>query len=422
MSAPLTRVEAHRRFLVLTAFRWLPVGLLVPVFVLLPLERGLSLSEIGLAASLQGLVVLALELPTGGLADSLGRRRVLLVAGVVGLVSIALFLRAQEPAAFAVAFALQGAYRALDSGPLEAWYVDASLAADPHTPIERGLSASGVVLGVAISAGALASGGLIALGDLGPLDALELPVVVSLVIQVAGLLAVAALMTEVRATTGLRAGLRAAGQAPRAIADGVRLLRGSRVLMAIVAVELFWGFGMAAFEGLFPVRLSEIVGDADLAAAITGPASSAGWLASAAGAACMPWLGRRIGIAPSAALMRVVQGLAVAGMGFFAGVAGVVAAYLACYAIHGASNPAHMTLLHRQVDGPNRATLVSVNSMAAQPAGALGVIVLTSIAEGVSVTWAMYVAAVVLALAAPLYLPAWRQERDRSTKSELVSR
>ena len=136
----------------------------------------------------------------------------------------------------------------------------------------------------------------------------------------------------------------------------------------------------------------------------------------------MPWLGRRIGIAPSAALMRVVQGLAVAGMGFFGGVAGVVAAYLACYAIHGASNPAHMTLLHRQVEGPNRATLVSVNSMAAQPAGALGVIVLTSIAEGASVTWAMYVAAVVLALAAPLYLPAWRQERARSTAGELVSR
>jgi hypothetical protein len=50
------------------------------------------------------------------------------------------------------------------------------------------------------------------------------------------------------------------------------------------------------------------------------------------------------------------------------------------------------------------------------------VIVLTSIAEGASVTWAMYVAAVVLALAAPLYLPAWRQERNRSTAGDLVSR
>ena len=50
---------ARRRFLVLTGLRWLPTGLLIPVTVLLALSRGLSLTEIGLVFSLQGLVVLA---------------------------------------------------------------------------------------------------------------------------------------------------------------------------------------------------------------------------------------------------------------------------------------------------------------------------------------------------------------------------
>jgi MFS family permease len=409
----LSARSALRRFLILTALRWLPVGLLIPVFVLLPLSRGLSLSELGLAAAMQGLVVFALELPTGGLADSVGRRRVLLSSIVISMASIGLFLVADTFAAFAVAFALQGVYRALDSGPLEAWYVDAALSADPNTRIDKGMSGHGTVLGVAIAAGALASGGLVVLDPIPGVDALAVPVLLALVLQLVGLVVAAVLMVETRRTSGLRSLVRSALATPRTIADGIGLLRHSPVLLALVAVELFWGFGMVTFEGLLPVRLAETVGDADVAAAITGPAASAAWIASAAGSAIMPLLGRRIGIAPSAALMRIMQGIAVAGMGLFAGVAGILVAYLACYAVHGSSNAAHSTLLHRQVVGGVRATVVSLNSMVSQPAGAVGIIVLTAIAESASVATAMYVGAVVLALAAPLYLPAWRQARAR---------
>ena len=70
----LTASAATRRFLILTGLRWIPPGLVFPVLVMLPLSRGLSLSQLGMAAAVQGLVVFALELPTGGLADSLCRR------------------------------------------------------------------------------------------------------------------------------------------------------------------------------------------------------------------------------------------------------------------------------------------------------------------------------------------------------------
>ena len=95
-------------------------------------------------------------------------------------------------------------------------------------------------------------------------------------------------------------------------------------------------------------------------------------------------------------------------MGLFAGPVGVLVAYLACYAVHGASNPLHSGLLHRQVDGPYRTSVLSLNSMMAQPAGALGGVVLTALAAATSVSTAMVVGAVVLAVAAPLYLPAGR--------------
>ena len=227
-------------------------------------------------------------------------------------------------------------------------------------------------------------------------------------------------MIEERPAFRLRAAVDAVRETPRTIAEGVGLARRSPVLLAILCVELFWGFGMVSFESLTPVRLTEIVGDADRAGAVMGPASSAAWLASAAGAACMPWVGRRLGIAPAAALMRVLQGVTVVGLGLFAGVVGLITAYLACYAVHGAANPAHMTLLHRQVPGPVRATAVSMNSMMALPAGSVGAIALTALADGTSVSLAMYVGAAVLAVAAPLYLPAWRQERRTRAPADVA--
>lgn len=403
--------QVRFRFLLLHALRWLPTGLMIPVMILVMQERGLSLSQIGLVSVAQGLVVLALELPTGGLADALGRRPVLLTAWSIALASLVLFAVADSFALFFLVWALQGVFRALDSGPLESWYVDATLVADADARYEAGLGHAGTVIGVAISAGALLSGGLVALGPIGPVSALTVPVLVAVALQVLGLIALLVLLVEVRPAQGAGALRASVVGAPRMVGQAFGLLHRSRVLLALVAVELFWGFGMVTFESLLPVRLAEVVGDPDRAAALLGPANSAAWLAGAAGAALTPLLLRWPGGAASAALLRLVQGATVVGMGLFAGPVGVLVAYLACYAVHGASNPLHMGLLHRQVDGPYRTSVVSLNSMMAQPGFALGAVLLTAIADGTSVTTAMLVGAAVLAVAAPLYLPAWRAGR-----------
>ncbi|MBB4764214.1 MFS transporter [Amorphoplanes digitatis] len=405
--------QVRHRFLVLHGLRWLSTGLMVPVIILLMQDRGLSLPQIGLAVTAQGLVVLALELPTGGLADALGRRPVLATAWTVNLVSLALFAVADSFALIFLCWALQGVYRALDSGPLESWYVDATLAADPEARYEPGLGLAGTVLGVAMSAGALLGGGLVALGPIGPVGALTVPVLAAIALQLVSLVTLLLLMGEVRPAKGLGALRASAAEAPRMVRQAFGLLRRSRVLAALVAVELFWGFGMVTFEGLLPVRLAEVVGDADRAAALLGPAGSVAWLASAAGAALTPLLLRWPGAAPGAALLRIVQGVTVAGMGLFAGPVGVLIAYLACYTVHGASNPLHYGLLHRQVDGPYRTSVISLNSMVSQPASALGAVALTALAAATSLSTAMLVGGAVLAVAAPLYLPAWRAERRR---------
>ncbi|SCF22500.1 Sugar phosphate permease [Micromonospora matsumotoense] len=403
----LTVRQVRLRYLTLYGLRWLPTGLTIPVMILLMQERGLSLTQIGLVSTAQGLVVLALELPTGGLADALGSRIVLVTAWAVSLLSLGLFAVVDSFALFFLVWALQGVYRALDSGPLDSWYVESTLAADPDTDYEPGLGFAGTVAGVTIAGGALLSGGLIALGPVGPVSALTVPVLVAAALQAVALVVLLFLLVETGPARGpgtLRASVAAA---PRMVGQAVGLLRRSRVLLALVSVELFWGFGMVTFESLLPIRLADVVGDPERAAALLGPANSAAWLVSAAGAAATPLLLRWLGAAPAAALLRIVQGVTVLGMGLLAGPVGVLVAYLACYAVHGASNPLHLGLLHRQVDGPYRTSVISLNSMMGQPGFALGAVLLTALADRNGVGTAMVVGAVALAVAAPLYLPAW---------------
>lgn len=397
-------MSVRARFLLLLALRWLPVGLMIPVSVLLPLERGLTLAEAGSVAAVQGIVVMVLELPTGGLTDALGRRPVLVTAGAISLAATILLAVAHSVAAFAVYWLLQGVYRALDSGPLEAWFVDHTLAVDPGADIETGLSRSGVVIGVAVAGGALLGGGVVALGPWGSVSALTGPVLLAIAVQIVSLAGVLTLMTEERAVRGVAALAASVRGVPEAILGAVRIVRGSRVVAALIAVELFWSFGMPAFEALTPVRLSELLGSSDQASALMGPAGSAAWGASALGAALIPLLTRRIGARWTGFALRLAQGVTVAGMGLFGGAAGVLGAFLLTYTVHGAANPVHAGLLHRQVDAPHRASLISLNSMLGQPGYALGIVALTALAGSAGVGVAMLAGAAALAVAAPLYL------------------
>lgn len=410
--------SARRRFLVLRGARWLPTGLLIPVLVLYLLERGLTLTQIGIVSAAQGVMVMVLELPTGGLADALGRRRVLLVANLFDIVTLSLFIVGDSMGWFLAAWAVQGVFRALESGPLDAWFVDALHDAGATGQVERGLGLGGVVLGVALATGSAISGGLVWVGGrIDGIDALALPFMVALGLRILDTLLVRRLMVELRPPAGL-AMLRASVRAvPGIVRSSISLVITSSTLLLLVLVEVTWGFGMVAFETLFPPLLADQMSSPDRAAAVLGPVSAAAWLASAGGAAVVSGFSARVGRHRAAAMMRVLQAGTLVAMGAAAGPIGAITGYLACYALHGAANPVHQTLLHERARADNRATVLSLNSLMASGAGAVGGIVLGAVADGTSIAIGMYVGAVVMAIGAPLYVLADRSGRRVACRS-----
>lgn len=434
----LTPARARQVFLLLTLTRWFPVGLIVTVTTLLPLERGLSVTQALTALAVTGFTVFVLELPTSGLADALGRKPLLVASGVLQVAAAVLFLTAQSFWAFTLAAAVTGMFRALDSGPLEAWFVDTVHATEPGADVDRPLAAHSTVLGVSIAAGALVSGGLVWWHPFDAWSALAFPYAVYAALSVVHLVAVTILVRETprisalvaddagaagpgappavppsgsgRTRVGSRA-LESARRTPRVIRDGLRLARDNRVLRWLLLVEVFWSTGMVVYETFQPIRLSELLGGTAAGAAVAGPAAAAGWAVFAGGAALSGLATPRIGVARTAILARVLNGLGAVWMGLALGPVGLIAAYLVTYGLHGANGPAYQALLHREAESRNRSTVLSMASMLSFAAFSLAAPVLGWTAGLLSTQAAMVIGGVFSTLGAVCFLPALRRER-----------
>jgi predicted MFS family arabinose efflux permease len=432
---PLTPERARRVFLLLGVTRWFPVGLIVAVTTLLPLERGLSVTQALTSVAAIGIAVFLLELPTGGLADALGRRPVLIAAGVMQVVAVALICAAQSFWAFFVASLATGVFRALDSGPLEAWYVDTVHATSPGADVDRTLSQQGAVLGIAMASGAVVSGGLVLWHPVQAWSAITFPFVVYLGLAVVHLAVTVALVREApRSPDGRATGVGPAGtaarprrsdrfrtavssarQAPGIIRDGLHLARRSRALRGLLWVEVFWSVGMVTFESLQPIRLAEMLGSEESAAAVMGPVAAGGWGVFALGSWLVGLVSARIGLTRAAMLARLLNGLGAVWMGLVGGPVALIVAYLVTYSLHGAGGPVYRALLHRETDARTRSTVLSMSSMTGFAAFAVAAPLLGLGADLVSTSVAMVVAGAVSTIGVVFYLPALRKERSLVT-------
>ncbi|MBV7673277.1 MFS transporter [Streptomyces halstedii] len=405
---------ARRRFVVVTFLFWLPAGLASAPMVLLFTERGLPLTAVAGVFAAHALTAAAMELPTGGLSDVLGRRTVLAAAGILDLAALALIALGTAGWVLTLGMALMGAGRALSSGPAEAWYVDAVHArSGPDADIRTGLAYGGSASAAALAAGMVLGGALPWLLGLGPdLGArlrettsglvlpLSVPALLGAAVYIAFVLYVlTALREPPRPRTTPLGVLRGV---PSAISGGLRLAGRDALIRRLLMTAGAAGTALSALELLTPGRAAGITGAAESGAVLFAGLAAAGFVCSALGNRLAPAVARLAGGSERAvqlSLMGSVGGLLLLAVTVSSGSAPAlvltVAGYALVYLGLGAAGPSENDLLHRRVDASGRATALSVQSLALQLVGAGGGLVVGALPAG-PLPWLLAAAALLV--------------------------
>jgi len=396
------QVPSTRRILtgyfVLSGLYTLSAAAIWGVNTLFLLDAGLSFFEVFLANAAFSAGMVLFEVPTGVVADTLGRRVSFLLSLVVLAVTTLLYVALAEVDAGVVAFAVVSVLMGLGftfySGAMEAWLVDALAVTGHHGPLDGIFARGQQITGAAMLVGTV-GGGL-----LGQID-LSLPYLVR-----SGLLvAVFGIAYAVMHDIGFTPRRVTVAELPSAVArnarDGVAYGWAQRPLRLLMLASFFQlGFSMWAFYASQPYMLDLLGSDAVW---IAGLVTAGIALSTIAGNQLVEVLSRRCGRRTTLLLgaATVETGAAVA-LGLVSSFWLALPALLLIMGASGVTSPVRQAYLHQVVPSDKRATVVSFDSMISNTGGVGGQVGLGALGESRSVGAAFVAGGIVTGLALPL--------------------
>jgi len=387
------------------ALFWFATALPAALSVLLLQSRGFTLLQVGLYLGVYSLTVALLEVPSGTLADTWGRKRTALLAYTFLIAAQGVLLWAFAPPLLLVWAILYGAGRALVSGALEAWFVDSVERAAPATNLQPLFAKAGTIELLALTLGTLAGGALPRLfADL-PEGTVFSPL--SVVLAASALVKAVLIglvlwgMRETRPATTCHPGFRAVFS--RAFSTSRR----SPVLRLLFGGALASGFALAGLETFWQPRFAALLGPDTLPDTLTLSAILAGSFG-------VGMLGNLVSIplcrslkgryALVAALTQGLGGVSVIALALQTQAVPATILFWLVYLIIGVSGSPVQTLLNRAAPSRERATLLSVASLVTYTGFFAGSVLLGGLAEWVSVGAAWGFAGVVLLASTRFYL------------------
>jgi MFS family permease len=402
VSEVATPLPASRRILAgyftLAGLYTLSAALIWGVNTLFLLGAGLSFFEVFVANAAFSAGMVLFEVPTGVVADTLGRRiSFLLSVSVLAATTLMYVALAQVGAgvmAFAVVSVLMGLGFTFYSGAMEAWLVDALAASGFTGLLDRVFARGQQVTGAAMLVGTI-GGGL-----LGQID-LALPYVVRAVL----LLAVFAIAYVVMHDLGFTPRRVTAAELPAEVARNARAgveygWRERSLRLLILAAAAQASFTMWAFYAAQPYLLDLLDSGAIW---VSGLVAAGIALATMAGNQVVTFAsrfcGRRTTLLLAAAVLQsgaaVLIGLAGS---FWLASAGVLLVSLSL----GVTGPVRSAYLHQVVPSEQRATVVSFDSMLSNAGSIGGQVGLGALGEARSVGSAFVLGGVATAAALPI--------------------
>ncbi len=411
-SSPTYGLE--RTYYLTQGLLWLATALPAALLVLLAQNRGITLGQIGLLFGTYALTAAICEVPSGMLADAWGRKPTTLLAYTLMIAAQTLLIWAFSLPLLLVWALLYGVGRALVSGALEAWFVDAVEETAPGTNVQPLFAKAGTVELFALTLGALLGGALpklfAGLPEGAVLSPLSAVLVVAIVVKVILIGVVLWGVKETRPAETSHIGLR------KVLSDTFSLSRQSPTLRLLFGGAMATGFATAGLETFWQPRFAGLLGpDTVILSIILAGSFGAGMLGNlVAIPLCRLFAGR---YARVAALMQGLGGLTLVFLALQTHALPAALLFWVVYLTLGVSGSPRQTLLNRAVPSEARAALLSVSSLMTYVGFFLGSVVLGKLAEQMSVSVAWSLAGVVFMVSLGFYVGLARLATENGSRA-----
>ena len=413
-------------YFLITGLFWLSTAVLTPLIVIFMQARGIDLAGVGFLMGLYSLTIVLLEIPTGGLADTLGRKRVTLIALSFKLAATVMFFFAFGFVAFLAAWVLVGISRALISGALNAWFVDRLQAVHAEIDLQPPLAQAGSVELLVLSGGTLLGGALPAWFGFLPEDGTALLTPLAIPFALSGLLLVACLIATVLLMKEVP--LEDADEGPKGLAAFPELfkaafgaIRKNRTIQLLFAASFLAAPAAAAVEAFWQPRFVSLIPGDDTNTFWLGVLMTGGFLAGMVGnllsVPIAKLLGKRQHLV--AALGQVAQVGALSFLALQSEVLAAGALFWLVYLTRGVASSPQQALLNKEISQAQRSTLLSAASLVNYAGVFVGSALLGIVAERFSISVAWLIAGGVAFLAVLVLLAIGRVvARDEESAEE----
>ena len=362
------------------------MGLTVAVVALALTDRGMDLFQISLLFGVYSLTTMAMELPFGGLADSIGRKPVFLTAVIASLISLALFLSTSDFYVLALSFAFIGFGRALRSGTLDAWFVETFKAAAPNVDVQPALAKAQLANAVGLATGAVLGGflpdifGTVA-KRLG-FSIYDVSYAASFGVMLGVFVFTMLAIVEKPRPMNISALKQGFANVPLVIKDAGLLALKHPALSILLAALAFFLMATNPVEVIWPTHARPML-DEGYANTVIGIVTATYFFSIALGASLSPRISRifkrqhAMTLAATFACLVLIQ-IALALQG---SITGFVTVFILYSIILGVSETPASSILHSCVEDRQRSTILSLKSLIQQLGAALGLVLTGAVAE-----------------------------------------
>jgi MFS family permease len=390
----MTRTE-RTYYLVSSLYRlsWSALG---PTYVLFLIGRGLDLLHVNLVLAVYLIVTCLFEVPTGAVADIFGRKVSFILSCVIRAVAFGLYFFSDSFAEFLVAEVIDAVGTTLATGAFDAWAVDGMRDDGDHRPPDR-VFARAMMLGQAVAIVGGFSAAQLAQRDI------ALPWLMGtsgfLLCALVGMISMRERPLPNMSWANWRASAHLSIVAT--VRDSLATVRAMPVMRGLCLLTLLTAFaGMPAFH-MWQPRLEGLSGE--------GP-WLLGWvwvflnLSVMAGNALIPRLvgawGRGTTLCVAYAWRALCLGIAGMAAGFPVALIGFLLQEIGL----GMAEPLLQAWMNEHATAAQRATILSVRSMAFTLGGATGLVCLGLVARASGIGTVWVITAILYAAAAPGYL------------------